>query len=892
MGGKRKVIVNILFSILFFICTCGFSQTIISGALKDAKNNSITGNVILKDSLLQNYISYTYSNNKGYYQLKTKKTGNFRLVFSSLGFKPKTVPIKIKKQQAKITVNVVLQDDAINLDEVVIKAEKTVFIQKDTIKFRTKAFTNGTEQNVEDLLKKIPGLNITDDGKIKVGNQEIEKLMVDGDDFFEKGYKILSKNMPAHPIEEVEILKRFSNNRLLKGVENSDKLALNLKLNEKSKRIWFGDVNLGYGLFSENRYESKANLMNFGKKNKYFFLTNFNNTGIDVTGNINYLINPIRYNEPGSVGDNQFTRNLLNLSIYNSFFEKSRTNFNNAELVSLNTIFNPSKKIKIKALSFFNWDETSAFKNSIQNVNTTNTSFINNEAHKLTSNKKIAFGKIDAVYNISKNKMLETTTKYKYGDFNDVSTINFNGNSTIEDLKHQNNIFDQKINFTNKYKKGKVLLLTGRFINEKSPQNYYTNQFFFQDLFSNSPNVNNIKQLSENEMTFTGFNVHLLNRTKKDNLLELQLGNEFRADKLISKLSLLENNTFVNTPNKYQNLTKYSVNNTYLKGKHYLKLNNINLITKLDFHNFYNRLNTGLKKHKNYFFVNPSLGFKWKIDNKNKISANYSYNTTNAKVLDVFSNFILTGFRSFSKGTGNFNQLNASSIKLNYNLGNYTDRFFAYISILYSKNHDFFSSNTNIQQNFTQSEKIIVKDREYVNINSKIDYYFKFITSNLKLDLGYAKSEYKNEINNSGLRKITTNNYNYGLVLRSGFRGLFNYHFGTKWNTSQIQTSIKNSYTNNISFIDLSFVFNEKLSAKIQSERYYFGNLEKDNTYIFVDIDATFKVIKDKLRLSVEGRNLFNTQKFKSFSISDIGTSTTEYRLLPRFILLKLKYRF
>ena len=73
----RKIKLNSLFFSLFFflICTYTFSQTIISGTLKDSKNNVIAGNVILKDSLLKEYISYTYSNNKGYYQLKTNKTG-------------------------------------------------------------------------------------------------------------------------------------------------------------------------------------------------------------------------------------------------------------------------------------------------------------------------------------------------------------------------------------------------------------------------------------------------------------------------------------------------------------------------------------------------------------------------------------------------------------------------------------------------------------------------------------------------------------------------------------------------------------------------------------------------------------------------------------------------
>ncbi|MDO6812632.1 carboxypeptidase-like regulatory domain-containing protein [Tenacibaculum soleae] len=894
MGRKTKV--NTLFFSLFFflICTYSFSQTIISGTLKDNKNNIITGNVILKDSLLKNYISYTYANKKGYYQLKTNKTGNFNLVFSSLGFKPKTTPIVVHKNQAEITVNVVLQEDAISLDEVVIKAEKSVFTEKDTIRFRTKAFTNGTEQTVEDLLKKIPGLNIDSEGRIKVGNQEIEKLMIDGDDFFEKGYKVLSKNMPAHPIEEVEVLKKYSNNHLLKGIENSDKVALNLKLNEKSKRIWFGNISLGYGLFSENRYETKANLMNFGKKNKYFFLTSLNNTGIDVTGSINQLINPTSYNEPGSIGDNKSTRNLLNLAIYNSFFDKERTNFNNTELTSLNAIFNPSKKLKIKALSFLNWDENSDAKTSIDNINTGNTNFSNTENSELNNDKKIAFGKVDIIYNIDKNKMLAATTKYKYGNFNDSSNLTFNGNSTTENLKHQNNIFDQKIIFTNRLNNKKVYVTTGRFINEKSPQNYQTNQFLFQDLFPNSANANNIKQLSNNEMTFAGFNTHLLTKKENGDLLELQLGNEYRADKLNTQLTLLENNTIINSPTDYKNTTEYKVNDAYLKTKYHLKIKDLRLIGKLNFHNLTNNLNDNtLNKSENYFYINPSIGIDWKINDKNKITSSVSYNTTNAKIVDVYNNFALTSFRSFTKGTGNFNQLNASTANLNYSLGNYSDRFFAYFSLMYTKNYDFFSSNSLIQQNYNQAEKIIIKDREYVSINSKIDYYFKSISSNLKLDVGYTKSEFKNSVNNTGLRKVTSNNYNYGVNLRSGFRGFFNYHFGTKWNTSKIQqSSFKNSFTNNKSFLDLSFVFSKKFNADIQSERYYFGNLEKDATYNFVDVSVTYNLIDNKLTLFLTGKNLLNTKTFKSFSISDIGTSTTEYRLLPRFALLKLKYRF
>ncbi len=869
-----------------------FSQYTIEGNLFNKKKEPISYvSIIVKNDSLFKVLAYTYSDSKGIYAIKIEKKGQFNLVFSSLGYETKIIPIQINNTQKEVKIDVVLNEKAMVLDEVIVQAEKPISIKKDTITFKTKYFVNGTEQTVEDLLKKIPGLNIDPQGTIKVGNQEIEKLMIDGDDFFEKGYKILSKNMPAYPIEEVELLKNYSNNRLLKGIEESNKVALNLKLNEKSKRIWFGNTETNFG--NDSFYELKGNLMNFGEKNKYYFFTNLNTIGYDAIGDIENLIHPFRINEPASIGDNQQVDNLLNLSNSNSSFKKSRTHFNNAELVSLNAIFNPNKKIKIKTLGFFNWDETGFFRKSIDVVDINSTNFTNTQDYKLRNKKKGAFGKLDIIYNISKTKILETTTKYNNGNFVDGSNLIFNGNSTIENLQHNNTLFDQKISYTNKFKPNKVLLLTGRFINEKAPQNYDIDQFYYQDLFPDFNTANNVKQQSINQMQFVGFNAHLLDRKQNGDLFELQMGNEFRKDKLSTTFSLLEDALVLVYPNGYQNQTTYQVNDLYLKSKYRYKINDFTLVGKLNFHQFFNKLeNSGLSENQNPFFINPSFGLDWKINDKNKITSSYSHNITNARALDVHNSFVLTGFRSFSRGTGSFNQLNASSLVLNYQLGNWSDRFFANTFILFTKNYDFFSTNTLIEQNFTQSEKILIKDRAFLSVNSKLDYYFKFISSNLKLDLSYTKSEFKNIINNSNLREVISNNFNYGIELRSGFKGVFNYHIGTKWITNTIKTAIKNSFTNNISFLDLSFVFNEKFDFQLQSERYCFGNLETDKTYSFLDFDTRYKLIKNKLTLAISGKNLFNTKTFRNFSINDVGSSTTEYRLLPRFVLLKLKYRF
>lgn len=876
------------FFCLFFVAT--YAQKTVKGVVSNVQGEKIAFAVV---EFFENSEkpAYTYTNENGFFEIKSITHDTLHLKISSLGFHPYSVLLNTNDTELTSPLTFTLSEKAIALDEVIVRAKKPIIEKKDTITLQTRFFTDGTEQTVEDMLKKIPGLQIDNEGTIKVGNTEIEKLMVEGDDFFERGYKVLSKNMPAHPIKGVEVLKNYSNNRLLKGIENSHKVALNLKLKEEAKHVWFGNIDVGYGILSENRYDFGGNLMNFGKKNKYYFLTNLNNIGRDATGNIQHLIKPMQMGATASVGDNQQIANLINLSPPYLNFKRERTNFNNAELMSLNAIFNPTEKLKIKLLGFFNWDETLFFNNTIDVVNTTNLNFTNTENYILEKNTKTAFSKIDITYNIAENQMFEATTKYNNGDFNDSTHLLFNNNATIENLIHKNTLFDQQISYTNKFKEKKVLSLTGRYIDETAPQQYRINQFYYADLFPNFNNTTNVAQRITNRMQFAGLNAHLLNRTKKEHLWEIHLGNEFRKDRLSSIFSLFEEHTLLNNPNGYQNRTVYQTNNLYLKTKYHHTINKLTIIAEIDFHQLFNKMiipNFTTDEHP--FYANPNIGLEWEINPRNKITSSYTYSTTNAKTSAVFSDFILTGFRSFSKGTADFNQLEQSSFVFNYQLGKWSERFFANTFFVYSKNHNFLSTNTTIEQNYTTSEKIVVKDRKFININSTVDYYFRAIANNLKLDIGYNQSSYKNIINDL-LREITSLAYRYGFELRSGFSGMFNYHLGTKWHRTEIESTTNNAFTNNISFLDLTFICNKNLYATLQSERYYFGNLSNNNTYYFLDVNVTYKM-NDKLTFALIGRNIFNTKTFRSFSISDIGSSTTEYRLLPRFALLKVNYRF
>lgn len=878
--------------LLFFIYFQLHSQTIIKGKISYDNNQPvISASIILKD-FNNNTIAFTSADEFGKYELQINEKGKFTLFVNSLGFEPKSREVSIGSENEKKIIDFILTPKVTELEEIFIESKRPITIEKDTIVFNVKSFLQGNEQVVEDLLKKIPGLNVDSESAIKIGNQEVEKIMIDGDDMFEKGYKILTKNMPVNLIDKIEFYQNYSNNKHLKGIENSHKVALNLTLKEDYKHQWFGNATLAYGLFSDNRYEVRSNLMNFGKKSKYYFLTNLNNIGLDAIGGIDSFIRPSRIDEPGSIGDDQSAKTILGMGADLPNLKQKRVNFNNAEMLSLNSIFTFSKKVKLKLSGFLNIDENDFFRNSFQSFSVGTTAFENTEDFVGRKTQITGFGKVDLAYDISKNKTLEYTGKFNRADERNRNNLLFNNDLLNERLNSNNHLLDQKVVYTDKFKENKVLVFSGRYINEKTPQNYSVNQFIFNDLFSE--NANNTKQYSQNQMQFANIEGHLLDKKENGDLLELKFGNQLRIDDLNTRFELLGNNNSLSFPVHYQNNLTYLSNDLFLSAKYRFKFGNYSFLTQSDFHHLFNYLkNFETKKDQNQFFIIPKIGLDWNINDKNKILTSYSYRTTNAGVLDVYSGFVQNGFRSFSKGLEEFNQFNSSNAILNYTYGSWGDRFFANTFILYSKNNDFYSSNSIIAQNYSRSDKIIIKDRELVSVSSNIDYYFKPIRSNLKITFGAAKANFKNIVNNSSLREVKNLSAEYGFELRSGFSGFFNYHIGSKFKYNQVKATIENSFTDNMSFLDLLFMFSDKINVQIQFERYFFGSLDKENNqYYFLDLEARYVIKENKLMFFLSGNNLLNEGNFRIYNISDVNISKTEYRLQPRYILLKVEFRF
>lgn len=873
--------------LLLFTSVNFYAQNILKGNIENTDNIKLTNvSITVKDENNKN-ISYGYSDSEGNYVVKFQNFGKHKIYFSKLNYTSNEIEVYCNSNI--VIVNNTLTYKAIELNEVVIKPERPIEKKGDTIIYNVKSFITGNENVAEDLLKKLPGINVAKDGTVKVGNQEVEKIMVEGDDFFERGYKLLTKNMPVSPIEKVEIIKNYSSNKLLKGIEKSNKIAINLKLNKEAKRQWFGNVNLGYGLVSASRYNVKSNLMNFGKKNKYYFIANLNNDGSDALGDVNSFV--YNFNDNDAVGTGQETNTLINIAPASVEFESKRFNFNNNEMVSLNNIINLNDKNKLKITTFLNLDENDNFRNSTTQYQNNSFNFLIQENDVLRTKNHVFFTKINFDAEFSKNKLFEYSISLNSLKKNSNKNMLFNQTALNEKLFDTNRFINQSLVYTYKINEKNVLLVSARNIIENETQKYSGNGDY-ESLFNFNSNRN--FQNLNNDLNFYGVDLNFINKQKNGNLIEIKAGNTLRIDTVNSDFTLQNTNNEINTPISYQNRFKYCVNDYYLKTSYGFGFEKFKFINYIDVHFFKNRLESFSENNVNQLvFINPNSSIYFKANKKNSLMLSLSYNKTNLKSNEIYTNYINSSFRNFTKGTGTLNTLYVSNYSLSYNYGNTGDKFTANTSVTYNLNDRFLTNNSFISQNFAFSENILLNDKKTVAVTTNINKYFRVIQSSLKFNLNYSNSDFKNIINNSDVRDINNTNYLVGFEVNSAFNGFFNYSIGSSWNYNRVKTNFTNDFLNNSMFATFNFEISDKFNIDLENERYYFGALSKNNnTYYFVDLQAKYNLIENKLSISLVGNNLTNTKNFKNYTINDFSTNFTEIRLLERFLMLKMEFKF
>ena len=225
--------------ILFFLFTINSSgqNVTVSGVITDQQLQPIENALVMLKNQENNILDYTYTNHLGIYKLEIETTNiDFLLEVSNLGYA--TILRNIKIDGNLFNSNFHMEEMAESLNEVLIEANQKIKINADTTFINVSQYTTKTENTVEDILKRLPGVEVMADGSIKAHGKPIETLLVEGENILDKNYKILSKNLDAKTLEEVQIIDNYEENPIFKNLSKSEKVAINLKLNSDFKNIW------------------------------------------------------------------------------------------------------------------------------------------------------------------------------------------------------------------------------------------------------------------------------------------------------------------------------------------------------------------------------------------------------------------------------------------------------------------------------------------------------------------------------------------------------------------------------------------------------------------------------------------------------------------------------
>lgn len=236
--------ISLLFAL--FLGFNGFAQVKMQGVVKDSIGKPLElANVIAINKESNALESYAITDSKGFYKLQLGKNGSYNVKVSYIGLK--TTSEDIVTKEADITKDFTLLPDNA-LDAVELTYEMPVTVKGDTIVYNADSFKNGSERKLEDVLEKLPGVEITEDGGIEVEGNRVQKITVNGKDFFDGDTKLATENIPSNAVDKIEVLRNFSEVNQLRSVQNNqNNVAINIKLKEGKENFWFGDITAGVG---------------------------------------------------------------------------------------------------------------------------------------------------------------------------------------------------------------------------------------------------------------------------------------------------------------------------------------------------------------------------------------------------------------------------------------------------------------------------------------------------------------------------------------------------------------------------------------------------------------------------------------------------------------------
>lgn len=862
-------------------------QIKIQGKITHEGQAIINATILLKKNNSELVLKYATSNENGYYSIFINNVeDSLILEVRAFNFEEMKKNILINTGIKNSQIDFVLKPITTQLQEVYIKEQlKFAQVKKDTTVFDSKKFQDGSERVVEDLLKKIPGIKIAENGEIKVNGKSIKKMLLDGDDLFDNQYAIGSRNINVDMIEKVEVIENYNENSVLRNIAQNNDVALNLRF-KKGPTDYSANTHIGYGI--ENRYDAKITVLQLNSKTKTFGLSSYNNVGNNYSP---YDAQSKIQSVESSTDNDLIAKEIVGQGDFSSSLPNKFHRINRNFFSSLNNLYKISNKTTLTSNFLFYNDRLSRQNSNETTFSVNNDYFSFSTIENMVKSPKIINGSV----RISNKKNNNQNWDY-YGKIN-LQNVSYESNSLNNDLQQNNqvatNSFYTKHNFAfaKKIKDSTAFKTNVMFSKSEAPQRFDLtpglSTFFSDIIYSTSQE----SKFSKTNLKIKGEILGTVNKLKyRSSVGYMYFNNSYKS----ILTSIASNDSTVNneTINNYlifnyslpfaESTFEYSSQNIGFKFGFELQYYNINLTDNTQ----------NLDYLKNATNLNPSAIFIYKMSTKSAIQTSYFYDRKIPSEDLLFEGKVLTGFRNFQNNSNSLDFLRTHRFSIGYKHLNSEHLSTFNTTLVFNKRENNYFSNSFISTAGSITNRFLANiGNNDIALNLNGENYIDFLKTTVTYNANMSISYDNNIVNNSEIRKIENRGIDIELIIR---KKLFKKLFLENIIIYNKSIFIVSPNTNTFSAIQDSFKSVYQLNSNFRAALtfdYIVPDLSDHNNYYFANTEVTFTSKNKKYDYSIIGRNLTNKKSFSTTTVSDFSRTESSHNLASLYVVASVSFR-
>ena len=909
MCTNNKQMKSILFLLFSFLTSLSFAQNIrFEGTVKDSSGLGLEmANVMAVNSETKTMDAYAITNEKGKFILNLKANTTYQIKSSYIGFQ--TFEKTIKTTPENMTYDIKMSQ-GVQLNDVEVVYEMPVSISGDTIIYNSDSFTNGTERKLEDVLKKLPGVEVDSEGQITVEGKSVQKVMVEGKDFFDGDTKIATKNIPANALDKIQVLRNYNEVANLRGLENNEEnVAINIKLKEGKKNFWFGDMTAGIGVgHEESRYLVNPKLFYYNPKISINVISNYNNIGEQPLTTRDYFKFTGGFRNMMRKGGSNFNIASNDLGI---------GNLNNNQAANIDTKFgaanfsyNPSK-----ALTFSGFGIVLGNKTNTRNLSITdrpNDGNLQDETREDLSNQTTTqtLLKLSSSYVPSDKLHVDYDALVKFSDQNENQSSISNVLGNIYTNKTQNPFsINQNFNYYYTLSEKSVLAFeTQHLYQEEDP--------FYNAILANNPfpiidfqaqsqyNINQNRFVKTNKLDVKGDYYYMV--TPKSNI-NLTIGNTYSYQNFNSHIFQILDNGAQNDMDESQNNNNvnYAFNDVFV-GLHYkFIMGKFTFNPGFSVHNYSTKdKQLGASNAMNFNRFLPDVYALYQIKKSETLTYTFSLQNNFTDITKLAEGFVFSNYNSLFSGNRNLeNSLsqNHSLRYFKYNMFNF-ENIFGYLN--YTKQVDAIKSKALLTNVFQTSSSVnLPSNFADESISGAFNYgrsFARYYKASVGLSMNWGKfnnirvfPDADTDPNNNPTEIQTTESFtqNYNVKFSTNYKTLPNLSLGY---TYTINDNFTDTFYTDSPTIGLEYYFLEAFSFVSDYTFNHNRNKSKsvDNEYDFLSASLIYQKKDSKWEYKLSGTNILDTKSLNNNSFNQIAgiSNFSSYFVQPRYIILSLKY--